>query len=366
MSATVYSQDAQTGQWWRLADLDEPQLESLPLHRRLMLRPSATERVVIAEGALPEGAERVEPDQLPTEARTTHPLRVPWALSGWLEAALGWITEQVGPIQSWRELRSWSLSCVLRLETAQGVLYFKATNQSPALFAHEGRATQGLACRLPERVPAPVAIAPEQGWMLLTDFGPSLRETQGDGAIGRALTDFSLLQQQTLGEEAELLALGCVDRRPAHFAAELPALLNDALCLETLTDPQRTQLQQTDWLARLAPYQEAPCSLVHGDLHAGNVAEGASGLLYFDWTDASVGLPWLDLLTPLWEREPEAAARLYAHWGVPVPPWPELAPLIALHHAISYRHIYHAVEPCVRHEHGHGVALFLQKVATFA
>jgi aminoglycoside phosphotransferase (APT) family kinase protein len=38
-------------------------------------------------------------------------------------------------------------------------------------------------------------------------------------------------------------------------------------------------------------------SLVHGDLHLGNVAKGPGGPLIFDWTDACVAHPFLDLAT---------------------------------------------------------------------
>ena len=40
-----------------------------------------------------------------------------------------------------------------------------------------------------------------------------------------------------------------------------------------------------------------PPSLVHGDLHLANVAKGPRGYLFFDWTDACVAHPFLDLPT---------------------------------------------------------------------
>jgi Ser/Thr protein kinase RdoA (MazF antagonist) len=38
-------------------------------------------------------------------------------------------------------------------------------------------------------------------------------------------------------------------------------------------------------------------SLVHGDFHPWNVAAGHAGTRIFDWTDAAVGHPFLDLVT---------------------------------------------------------------------
>jgi aminoglycoside phosphotransferase (APT) family kinase protein len=48
----------------------------------------------------------------------------------------------------------------------------------------------------------------------------------------------------------------------------------------------------------------------HGDLHLGNVAQGSRGYLFFDWTDASVANPVLDLLTFFHEDEEEAEGPL--------------------------------------------------------
>ncbi|WP_309707523.1 phosphotransferase, partial [Armatimonas sp.] len=301
--------------------------------------------------------------ELPSAVHEPHPLRVPWGYEGWLETALSWITAHAEGLNSWKEIKSWSLSCVIRAETGRGTVYFKATNQQPKLFANESLVTQNLAERLPGRVPSPLAIDPERGWMLLPDFGPNLQETHGAGSNPLALTDYSQLQHTTLGQDSELIALGCVDRRPAHGLLELALLLTDEHWLSLLTDPQREKLLSTDWQARIAPFADAPCGLVHGDLHTGNVASGGNGLLYFDWTDASVGLPWLDVLTPLWEETDEAARALYAAWSAPLPPWDIIAPLIALHHAISYRHIHLAMEPCAQHEHQGGVKFFLRKAA---
>jgi hypothetical protein len=48
--------------------------------------------------------------------------------------------------------------------------------------------------------------------------------------------------------------------------------------------------------AELAGYAVPP-SIVHGDLHLSNVARGPKGHLFFDWTDACVAHPFLDLAT---------------------------------------------------------------------
>ncbi|WP_395088726.1 phosphotransferase [Armatimonas sp.] len=366
MIVTCFGQESQSQRWWKLVREGAESVHELPLHRRFMPDSTQDEATLIAEGARPDEALWMDEADLPVAVHEPHLLRVPWGYAGWLETALAWIGAHAAGLHSWKELKSWSLSCVIRAETGRGVVYFKATNLRPQLFANEPLVTQNLAERFPGRVPMPFAIDPERGWMLLPDFGPSLRESQGDTSATLALTDYSHFQQQTLGQETELLALGCIDRRPAHLAQELPLLLTDDLCLARLTDDERARLRAIDWQSKLAVFADQPSALVHGDLHTGNVASGKDGaLLYFDWTDASVGLGWLDALLPLWAETDEEARTLYTLWSTPLPPWETIAPLLALHHAVSYRHIYHAIEPCVQHEHQGGVKFFLRKALEF-
>jgi aminoglycoside phosphotransferase (APT) family kinase protein len=49
---------------------------------------------------------------------------------------------------------------------------------------------------------------------------------------------------------------------------------------------------------------------VHGDLHLSTVAQGPHGYLFFDWTDACVAHPFLDLLTFFQEDEEEVQSAL--------------------------------------------------------
>jgi aminoglycoside phosphotransferase (APT) family kinase protein len=104
-------------------------------------------------------------------------------------------------------------------------------------------------------------------------------------------------------------------------------------------------------LAELGP----PPTLVHGDLHVGNVARIDGELAYFDWTDACVAHPFIDLLSLQWEKdEAERTALLDAYLGA----WDGVesaerlretarlaAIVIPLHHAVSYRTIAGAIEP---------------------
>ena len=63
------------------------------------------------------------------------------------------------------------------------------------------------------------------------------------------------------------------------------------------------------WLAELAAY-DVPETLVHGDLHLGNVAHHDGRLAVFDWSDASVGHPFVDLATLVRSSPPDERDEL--------------------------------------------------------
>jgi len=110
------------------------------------------------------------------EGNEPSPLRRPWAQIGWFAQATAWIHTQLeslgiaatGPV---KQLRTWERSCVLRVRTTVGELYFKAV---PALFAHEPRLMKVLAESYPVQVPQILAINPKQHWILMQDLGVSL------------------------------------------------------------------------------------------------------------------------------------------------------------------------------------------------
>lgn len=363
MKILLFGMEKDSGRWWRRRCESNDEAKSFPLHRLFCPLASGDEAVFFVEGVRPDGAVSAEDSEVPLTLWEPHPLRVPWGVPGWIDDALGWIAANAGEITSWKELKSWCLSCVIYAETPRGTVYFKATNLRP-LFCNEPSVTQRLAEWFPGRVPAPIAIDAARGWMLLADFGPEIAQTDPENSAARILTDFSVLQQTTLGRESELLALGCVDRRPAQFAREVASLLADEESLSTLTEPEREKLLSVNWQEKIEAFSSVPCALVHGDLHTGNVATGAGReLLYFDWTDASVAMPWMDLLLPFWEKDEAASQSLLAAWSAPIPPWETIAPLIALHHAVSYRHIRDAIEPCVRHELDRSLPRFLRAAA---
>jgi Phosphotransferase enzyme family len=320
----------------------------------------------------------------------------PWAARGWFAGAEAWLRAAMeaagrpltGPV---RQVRVWELSCVLRAPTGAGDVWFKANPASP-LFVDEGAVMGTLSGLFPNRVPAPLAVDAERGWLVLDDFG----EEVGWGApvevaeeVARA---HARMQVEAAAHVDRLLAAGCHDRRLERLAAEaeawLPALAATGRlpCIDAATwlsaDEQAALraavprlLAHCDELAGYA----IPPSIVHGDLHLGNVARGPDGYLLFDWTDACVAHPFLDLPTIRRgtafaedEGETELRGRLRAayipEWGSFESParlaraWELALPLGALHHAISYRSIVAQLQPPIDRHMAQSTAWWLRQV----
>jgi aminoglycoside phosphotransferase (APT) family kinase protein len=53
-----------------------------------------------------------------------------------------------------------------------------------------------------------------------------------------------------------------------------------------------------------------PDTLVHGDVHGGNVSTTPPGYAFFDWSDAAIGHPFVDMILVLTAAEADRAAEL--------------------------------------------------------
>jgi aminoglycoside phosphotransferase (APT) family kinase protein len=155
------------------------------------------------------------------------------------------------------------------------------------------------------RLPGAVGPAP---WMVMR------RYKQTGAADNRAvLGTLAELQAAALPREVRFRQAGAPQRGALEIAADLPLLWDEAIAAG-LSAPDAARVPELEaWLtARLkALATQAPLLLTHGDLHAGNVlmtrAQGPGSLLasrdpevrpvIFDWTDAALAWPGVDLLT---------------------------------------------------------------------
>jgi hypothetical protein len=233
----------------------------------------------------------------------TPPQRAAWERPAWFRQAEAWIHNQLthlgqpttGPVE---QVKLWFLSCILRVPTTQGMVYFKATNGS-LLMVNEAVLTQRLAQLFPAVMPQPLAIDAARDWVLLADFGP---EVGWDAAVETreaALVAFAQLQIASAPQVDELLAQGCIDRRLPKLTEQIAPLLTDPALMAMIDGEQQQQLQAVaprlaELCQQMAQYK-VPATLVHGDLHMSNVARRGEHFVFFDWSDACVAHPFLGI-----------------------------------------------------------------------
>jgi hypothetical protein len=275
---------------------------------------------------------------LPMDARATPA----WTRPGWYAEALPWIDEHLDAPRTGvpAQVRSWGLSNVLRCPTSKGDVYFKAIAHSstirpvsddalPLLFAHEPRLLRHLADERPDLVPEPVAIDDARAWMLLPDLGPMLAaETDVDVWI-RAIRGHAQLQRGYADQPDKLLEFSCVDRRLAVLKGELDRLVGPNPATDLLEPDERAALPKRAEQLREAIEELAaigvPETLLHGDLHPRNLAVRDGRVIAFDWTDAALAHPFLDLVTFFDKRspvsmDPRVRDAYLAEWEEYAPP----------------------------------------------
>jgi hypothetical protein len=247
---------------------------------------------------------------------------LPWSQPDWLEEVTAWIdaaVERTGPIE---ELHRRAWSAMLRMPTAEGSAYFKAS--APA-HAHEAGLTEVLARRRPECTVALLAVDTGRSWMLMRDSGEMLRSVlEREPSFERLESLFATyagLQLELAPHGKELLALRVPNRslaRVTELAAELP--VDSGLVHDLVTTVESYGLPET---------------LVHEEVHPGNVLVRNGEHVFVDWADSSFGHPYFGIvvglrsIADLFELEP-GAPELERLVDAYLEPWTAIAPRKAL------------------------------------
>lgn len=311
-------------------------------------------------------------------------LRPPWAREGWLQSATQWIDEQLlelnyqrlSPVEC---IKSWGISCILRVNTNAGKIYLKEASTLP-LFCNEPVVTVELANLFPAHIPTVLSIDTQRHWMLLADFGEPIGRNapiklQKD--IYRLLAQIQIKSVQHIDK---LLSVGCLDRRLDWLADQIDVLFNDEFALSQLQTEEIKQLQTfapylKNFCSQLASYQ-IPQTLVHGDLHLNNVAFYKDNYLIFDWTDSCVAHPFFDMFDLFFYRKNKAVSSeikdlqqeylsqwiAYESMSRLLEAWRLAKPLCALHHAVSYQHIVACLEPRAKQELSNALPGFIREL----
>lgn len=289
--------------------------------------------------------------------------QAPWFTRGWFADAQQWLCaaardagyEPVGPVE---QFRIWGISSVLRVPTTGGMIYFKVSSDLP-LFVNEALVTRCLGSLFPGFVPAPLAIDAGRGWLALADFGEEVGwEAPAEVKI-EVFRRFAQLQIASAAHLDRLFEAGCVDRRLDWLADQQRAWFTGPQARQRLSIEEFSQLQACSaglpaLCAELASCG-VPDALLHGDIHPGNIARNERGYTFFDWTDAAVGQPFLDMIAIASEDDAHTAdamrAAYLAEWATVTGPEPaerawELAVvLMAANQAISYLSLASSIDP---------------------
>jgi hypothetical protein len=317
-----------------------------------------------------------------------------WLQPNWCGHAQAWIytaLEQRGiAVQGAIEqphVRPWST--VLRVPTAEGTMFFKAT--APAL-VHEAGLTAALAHWRPDCTPAVLAFDAVRGWLLMRGAGEPLRtRIRGARDISRlraAMPLYAGLQIDMAKHHDELLALGAFDRRLQVLPDLYRRLLDDRAAL-MIDQPDGLTSAAYERALALAPRMPAFCdelasyglpeTLHHDDFHDGNIFERDGQIIFADWGESCVAHPFFSMVVALRsvafsldlaDDAPELE-RLRAAY---LEPWTRFAPrerLLAamqlaqwlgmLCRALTWHHVVAALEGNARAEYAEAVPGWLQE-----
>jgi hypothetical protein len=185
---------------------------------------------------------------------------LPWEAEGWLDDAFTWIDEHVERTGELEILRKRPWSALIRVPTADGDAWFKES-----IDAFEPPLTKLLAARRPDCIPE--VIAAEGTRLLTASAGPSARDVPDDVDWEAVARRYAELQIELADSVGELLALGVPDSRPDALGHEVAGPL--------------------------------PVTLIHEEVHDGNVHLRDGRPVFIDWSEASVSHPFAGLTNTL-------------------------------------------------------------------
>ena len=242
----------------------------------------------------------VEEYLIELESSNIPKLRPPWAQPGWFSEASAWIEaqlvkfeyQQIAPVEY---VKSWSISCILRVKTTTGTIYLKQASTLP-LFCDEPVVTAELANLFPNHIPTVISIDRQRHWMLLADFGKPINGNVSFKVEQDIYRLLAQIQIRSVKYSDRLLAIGCLDRRLDRLQSQIDPLVNDENALSELSTAEIDRLHTLvpdlkNLCSQLASYK-IPETLVHGDLHLHNIALYKDNYLFFDWTDSCISHPF--------------------------------------------------------------------------
>ena len=314
-----------------------------------------------------------DPGWLPVEAdeaaviTAPHPHRASYAKPGGPAADLRWADAELsarGRARTGRatQVKTWNLSCVHRIPTADGPTWLKVVNPwqspEPVVLAAVAAVDPGLVTT--------VLAADRRGGRTLVEHAPgedcwAIEQAPVEEAVDRWVGVQGALA--TAAERARLLAAGVPNWSLSRMADRLTtALLEPPDALPPIERGLLAALV-ADLPVRLAALADAglPDTLVHGDFQGINWRSDGTELTIMDWSDASISHPALDIVGLLArlsaDRRAATLERWAARWRSAVPgcdPYAAVAlvePLQPLQSGLLYQDFLDHIEPSERRYH---------------
>ena len=331
------------------------------------IRASLDEVAAVLEGVAPP------PDNRPEWFRARS-----WYadVDGWIDDALERLgRRRTGPSDV---VKVWSLSAVLRVPCDPGPVWFKASCRH---FHAEPALTELVASIAPEHAPTVLAADHDRGWLLMEEMSGALDDEDDDlppGTGVAAATAAATLQVRALERLDEIAATGLPRRGLAETLHGFDLVLRESRELDQLTDDELAAVRACrDEVHAMVDELSScglPIGLVHGDLHPGNAAYEGDAVVLYDWSDACLGHPFLDLVllsSRVEESEREATREAFAE------PWRAAFPGLDLDldrvvrlasvlevafQTVTYEQIYRSQEPASLWEFAGSVARRLKEL----
>jgi len=222
-----------------------------------------------------------------------------WTQPGWFNRAESWIHQQAAvhgftAIRPVEQVRSQNYtSCILRVLTAEGELYFKA---SATHYSYEPLLTQVLAQQYPDVLPEVIAIERTEHWMLMRGFdGYELNRLHSieayllawESVLGR----FAQIQHDYIPQTQALLNFGCLDWRLEKLADSIEPWmqeLDESSVIEVgyFNKEVKAIREIMPKLKSLCVELENYClppTIHHGDFHSGNLLTNGTTNRVLDW-----------------------------------------------------------------------------------
>jgi aminoglycoside phosphotransferase (APT) family kinase protein len=289
--------------------------------------------------------------------------RPDWFRAGWYDEVDSWVDDRLaglgrvrtGPLEP---AKVWSLSAVLKVPCDPAPVWFKA---SCPHFHAEPALTLLVAAMLPEHAPPILGADEQRSWLLMEELLGASEDHEDDPPAGIGLAaarTAAILQLRSRDHLAEIEAAGVPVRPLTSTLHQFDEILSDGVELDQLTHEElaaaRSVRDDVHAVVEELDSLGIPDTLVHGDLHTGNVAHDGDSLVLYDWSDAAVSHPFLDVVL-LTQRLPEdeslAARERYAEtWRAAYPDLDvtralELAdPANTIYQMVTFEQIYRAQE----------------------